>query len=215
MQGRAAGHTGANNGVYAADRQAGLGPFAYSVQGNILTGAAVLDQTETGFRAEGCDLAARLMRALEAGGANGQGDSRCTGSGIPSDSAFIEVEREGEAAGSYLRLEVTGTAPNNPLPLLRERFDAWRATHPCPPPKPASDGGTFDGGGGSGGDGGGNPGDSKGSAEGAGGEKGAQADGFAACGVMAGGAGGGAAGAWPLALALALASARRGGRRKR
>ena len=77
------------------------------------------------------------MLALEAGAQNGEGDSRCTNGGIPSDSAFIEVDREGEAAGTYLRLDVTNTSPQNPLVLLRQQFDAWRATHPCPaPPTP-------------------------------------------------------------------------------
>jgi hypothetical protein len=62
---------------------------------------------------------------------NGEGDSRCTDQGIPSDSAFIEVDRPGEAAGSYLKLSVMGTAPQSPLKLLRMQFDAWRKTHPC------------------------------------------------------------------------------------
>jgi hypothetical protein len=103
----------------------------YSVQGNILTGAAVLDQAASAFEADACDLAERLMRALEAGAEHGQGDSRCTGAGIPSDSAFIEVDRPDETAGSYLRLSVADTAPESPLPKLRALFDAWRATHPC------------------------------------------------------------------------------------
>jgi hypothetical protein len=69
------------------------------------------------------------MRALEAGAANGEGDSRCTGDGIPSDSAFVRVDRADEV---YLSIEVTATAPNDPLPMLRAMYDDWRATHPCP-----------------------------------------------------------------------------------
>jgi uncharacterized Ntn-hydrolase superfamily protein len=137
---RTAGFTGNQTGAFAADRQGELGPFAYSVQGNILTSAAVLDNAAAAFEGSGCDLADRLMLALEAGARNGQGDSRCTSGGIPSDSGFIQVDREGEAAGSYLLLDVTDTAPQNPLVMLRAQYDVWRAQHPCPPPS-ASDAG--------------------------------------------------------------------------
>jgi uncharacterized Ntn-hydrolase superfamily protein len=140
LMGRSAGFTGTQALAFADDRQATVGTYTYSVQGNILTSVAVLDQTAAAFPT-GCDLADRLMLALEAGAMNGEGDSRCTSGGIPSDSAFIEVDREGEAAGTYLRLDVTDTAPQNPLVLLRAQYDAWRATHPCPAP-PMADAGT-------------------------------------------------------------------------
>ncbi len=138
LQGRAAGFTGMTNGVFADDRQGTVGTFAYSIQGNILTGKAVLDQAETGFRTSGCDLADRLMLALEAGARNGQGDRRCTPA--PSDSAFIEVDLEGATAGSYLRLSVVEQVGTNPLPRLRTMFNTWRMTHPC---AGAADGGAI------------------------------------------------------------------------
>jgi uncharacterized Ntn-hydrolase superfamily protein len=145
LMGRSAGFTGSQALAFADDRQVQVGTYTYSVQGNILTSAAVLDQTAAAFP-NGCDLADRLMLAIEAGAQNGEGDSRCTPSGIPSDSAFIEVDREGEAAGSYLRLDVTDTAPQNPLVLLRAQYDAWRATHPCPAPPMADAGASGDAG---------------------------------------------------------------------
>jgi uncharacterized Ntn-hydrolase superfamily protein len=131
LMGRSAGFTGTQALAFADDRQASIGTYTYSLQGNILTSAAVLDQAAAAFP-NGCDLADRLMLALEAGAANGEGDSRCTPGGIPSDSAFIQVDREGEAAGTYLRLDVVDTSPQNPLVLLRTQYNAWRATHPCP-----------------------------------------------------------------------------------
>lgn len=146
LQGRSAGFTGSQTGPYAEDRQGTLGTLTYSVQGNILTSAAVIDQATSSFTTRGCDLADRLMLALEAGAQGGEGDSRCTPNGIPSDSAFIQVDREGEPAGTYLLLDVTGTAPENPLVMLRAQYDAWRATHPCPPPPPAPDAGASGGG---------------------------------------------------------------------
>jgi uncharacterized Ntn-hydrolase superfamily protein len=133
LAGRAAGYTGASTLAYAEDRQGPLGGITYSVQGNILTSAAVLDQAVAALP-NGCDLADRLMLALEAGAANAEGDTRCTPGGIPADSAFLEVDREGEPAGTYLVLEVTDTAPQDPVALLRAEYDAWRATHPCPAP---------------------------------------------------------------------------------
>jgi uncharacterized Ntn-hydrolase superfamily protein len=146
---RAAGFTGASTLAYADDRQGELGALTYSVQGNILTSGAVLDQAIAAL-ADGCDLPDRLIRALEAGAANGEGDSRCTPDGIPADSAFLQVDRDGEPAGSYLVLDVTDTAPENPLVLLRAQYDAWRATHPCPAPvaPDAAPGDPGDGGGG-------------------------------------------------------------------
>lgn len=143
LQGRAAGFSGNQTMAFSDDRQAQVGAFTYSVQGNILTSAAVLDETAAAFEASGCDLADRLMRALEAGAQGGEGDSRCTPGGIPSDSAFLEVDRDGEPVGAFLRLEVTGTAPQNPLVALRSQYDAWRVTHPCPAP-PGPDAGLDD-----------------------------------------------------------------------
>jgi uncharacterized Ntn-hydrolase superfamily protein len=131
LMGRSSGFTGDQAQAYKQAQQGHNGSFFYSVQGNILTSQKVLDQAAAAFEAQGCDLAERLMLALEAGAMNGEGDSRCTDQGIPSDSAFIEVDRPGEAAGSYLKLSVMGTAPQSSLKPLRVQFDAWRKTHPC------------------------------------------------------------------------------------
>jgi uncharacterized Ntn-hydrolase superfamily protein len=132
LQARAAGFTGAQTGAFADDRQGSIGTFTYAVQGNILTSEGVLDNTAAAFEAGGCDLADRLMRALEAGARDGEGDSRCTSRGVAADSAFLEVDRPGDLVGQYLRLEVTDTGAQDPLAMLRAQYDAWRATHPCP-----------------------------------------------------------------------------------
>jgi uncharacterized Ntn-hydrolase superfamily protein len=136
LMGRAAAHTGSQNGFFAGSLQRQIQTFTYSVQGNILTGRAVLTQAASGFDTQACDLPERLMRALETGAANNQGDARCIGSSArsPSDSAFIEVDRPGEPAGSYLRLSVVTRNRANPLPALRQQFNVWRRTHPCPAP---------------------------------------------------------------------------------
>jgi uncharacterized Ntn-hydrolase superfamily protein len=132
-RGASAGFTGTGTMPFASDHQGTVPPFAYSVQGNILTSAKVLEQAAAAFRQSGCDLAERLMVALEAGALHGQGDSRCTSKGIPSDSAFLQVESQ----GGYLSLHVESSGDENPLPLLRAKLDAWRVQHPCPVKAPA------------------------------------------------------------------------------
>jgi len=130
LQGRAAAFTGEDNSDYAGDAQGTVGAFTYSAQGNILTSEAVITQAVAGFEGEGCDLAERLMMALEAGGENGEGDSRCANQGIPADSAFIHVDLQDGT--ELLHLSVTDTSPDNPLVELRALFDAWRVDNPCP-----------------------------------------------------------------------------------
>jgi MYXO-CTERM domain-containing protein len=155
LSGRAAGFTGSTNGAEAGDVQGTTGTFTYSVQGNILT-ASSLAQAENGFLGGGCDLADRMMLALEAGAMNGEGDSRCTDDGIPSDSAFISIRTSD--GGQHLLLDVTDSAPASPLVELRAQFDAWRVTHPCGAVADAGPGGPDGGGpdaGGATGDGGG------------------------------------------------------------
>jgi MYXO-CTERM domain-containing protein len=177
LMGRAAGYTGSSNGNYADDRQGSVGTFTYSTQGNILTSGAVLDNTSATFESQGCDLADKLMLALEAGAEDGEGDSRCTPRGIPSDGAFIQVdEAGGSTQNPYLRIRIDNTRTQNPVSMLRAEFDQWRETHPC-----------STGTGGTGGSGGAGSGGASGSG-GAGGSGGTGAAGGAA------GSGGGANG---------------------
>jgi uncharacterized Ntn-hydrolase superfamily protein len=138
VRGGSAGFTGTGTMPFAGDRQGTVPPFSYSVQGNILTSAKVLDQAAAAFQQSGCDLAEHLMVALEAGAHGGQGDSRCTSKGIPSDSAFLQVESPGVPEGEYLSLHVETSGEQNPLPLLRAKLDAWRVQHPCPLEAPAT-----------------------------------------------------------------------------
>jgi MYXO-CTERM domain-containing protein len=132
VSGSAVGFTGPGAMPYAADRQGVVQGFAYSVQGNILTSARVLDQAAAAFESAGCDLPQRLLQGLLAGAEHAEGDSRCTPDGIPSDSAFLQVERPGGAEGDYLALRVASSGNENPLPRLQAQLATWRAQHPCP-----------------------------------------------------------------------------------
>jgi hypothetical protein len=129
------------------------GRMPYSAQGNILTGPACVLQSERGFleeptmatkqvtnetrdaraanTAECFDLPARLMRALLAGAANGQGDTRCTRRAppVPVDSAYIRVDL---ASGEpWLLLSVTDTYPLSAVDVLYAEYLVWRALNPC------------------------------------------------------------------------------------
>lgn len=128
LMGRSAGFTGTRTNDWKGDVQGAHEGFVYSMQGNILTGPEVLAAMEPEFR--GCDLAARLMASLEAGGRDGMGDNRCTDTGIPSDGAFIQVDRRDEPEWLLIRAE--NVAPANPVEIVRAQFDAWRVDHPCP-----------------------------------------------------------------------------------
>ncbi len=131
VTGRVAAFTGDDAQNFAADVQGQLAEYTYSVQGNILTSSAVLSQAVQAFEAGGCDLAERLLRALVAGAEGGEGDSRCTGDGIPSDSAYLQVDVPDVPAGDFLSLRVPSSGNENPLVELQALFDEWRADNPC------------------------------------------------------------------------------------
>jgi uncharacterized Ntn-hydrolase superfamily protein len=125
-------YTGQGDRAFAGDRQGMSGTLVYSVQGNILTSSAVIEQAASAFEATGCDLPERLMRALEAGAEHGEGDGRCTSTrGIPSDSAFLRIAAGNLESDPYLELRVPTSGDANPLAQLRSELDAWRTTHPC------------------------------------------------------------------------------------
>ena len=130
-QGRSAGFTGPNNGDWAGDVQGTVDNIVYSVQGNILTSETVVQRTADRFQAHSsCDLAENLWEALKSGRRQNEGDSRCTDSGIPSDSAFIRVVNPD--GSDLLHLSVVGDSQEDPLDRLQLQFDDWRAANPCP-----------------------------------------------------------------------------------
>jgi MYXO-CTERM domain-containing protein len=135
LPGSVAAFTGNQNGSFADHRTGSVSTFTYSIQGNILTGEQVLIGAEDAFAGVGCDLADRLMLAIEAGAVGGGGDSRCTPTGIPADSGFMRVIA---GDGSILiDLDIVDTSPANVVTLLRADYDQWRLSNPCPQPPDA------------------------------------------------------------------------------
>lgn len=147
--GASAAYTGPEAQPWAGHQRGSVGALSYSAQGNILTSPAVVAQAASAFETAGCDLPDRLVRALEAGAAHGEGDNRCTPEGLPARSAFLEVDRPGEAAGSWLRISIPDVTPDDPLVGLRSAYDAWRLEHPCPEGAGGNGGGGGAGGAGS------------------------------------------------------------------
>lgn len=126
-QGGFASYTGPGATPFADDDGAGADGFRFVVQGNYLTSSAVLTQTAEAFR--GCDLAERLVSALEAASLGGEGDARCTPDGVPAKSAFVDVTGP---HGTVFRVSVPDVSPASPIPLLRDALTTFRAEHPCP-----------------------------------------------------------------------------------
>lgn len=136
VEGRSARATGPEAQPYAADLGGEVvdGRFVFTIQGNILTSQRVLEQAREAFVAmDGCDLADRLVRGLEAAGLEGEGDSRCTDEGRPAKSAYIDVTGP---EGARLHISIPDVSPADPIPMLRAEYDAWRLQHPCPKIEP-------------------------------------------------------------------------------
>ncbi|NVK04593.1 MAG: DUF1028 domain-containing protein [Flavobacteriia bacterium] len=110
-----------------------IGP-GYAIQGNILSGSAVLDSMEARFvRTEG-DLATRLMAAMQ--GANVVGaDSRCAPNGTSSLFAFLKVAQPEDEEGmpsTLINVMTHDGDRKEPIDLLQRQFDQMRAVQVRP-----------------------------------------------------------------------------------
>jgi hypothetical protein len=131
-----------------------VGDLAYAIQGNVLTGLAVVTAARDALLATNGDLGQRLMAAMEAARAFG-GDGRCsctagprpTSCGAPPPSfrksahgAFVLIARSGDEQppcltgadcqlpSFHLSLNVRGRRPDpDPVLTLQDLYDDWRA----------------------------------------------------------------------------------------
>ena len=146
--------TGTSAGIAKEDLIGSVGPYKYAIQGNVLTGDAVVFAAEAAFIGAPGDLSQKVMVAMEAARALG-GDGRCscspsapTSCGVPPPSftksahvATIQTARFGDtdlpcggtsvgcsAGVYYLDLNVIGfTSDPDPVFTLQTMYDAWRA----------------------------------------------------------------------------------------
>ena len=120
-QGRAATFTGSECFDWAGGR-AGEG---YCCQGNILTGAEVVDAMCDAFEAARGDLATRLLSALEAGDRAG-GDRR----GRQSAALLVVREGGGYGGGSDVSVDLRVDDHQEPIPELQRLFALHRLLFP-------------------------------------------------------------------------------------
>ena len=117
-----AGHTGSSTLNY---KNHVAGPN-YCIQGNILSGQAILDSMEARFLNAPGDLACKLMAALQ--GANVVGaDTRCASNNSSSLFAFVKVAQPTDSIGSpsfLVKVKTPGGAQIEPIDSLQRLFDA-------------------------------------------------------------------------------------------
>jgi len=141
MEGRSAGHSGADNGQASLDVQGRVSgaDIVYSIQGNILAGDDVIRNAVTAFDDAEGSVADRVLAAMEAADAAG-GDRRCTCDTEPLTEApcdrktalvayIFETDATTPEGESTLYINVTddNIEPHenaNPVKTLRMRYDA-------------------------------------------------------------------------------------------
>lgn len=146
LNGEAASYTGAALGElyesigYPGTENTGdngtAGNFTFSAQGNVVTKGTV-GSVMLGFAGllgdlgTGCDLAERLMIAMEAVPLTNTGDSRCLGEhGTPASGAFLRVDAADGTA--LVDIDIVGDGTEDPTAALREKYKRWRETNTCP-----------------------------------------------------------------------------------
>jgi len=151
LMGRAATHTGSLDGAWAGGVTGRVGDLVYAIQGNVLTGAPVVQQAEFALINTPGDMSQRVMAAMEAARAMG-GDGRCscspqqpTSCGSPPANftksahvGFFVIARPGDEptcnfsscsnGDLFLAINKAGLVASSPDPVfeIRTKFDQWR-----------------------------------------------------------------------------------------
>ncbi len=141
LEGRTAGHSGAENRQASLDVQGRVSgtDIVYSIQGNILASDDVIHDAVSAFEKTEGNLADRAMAAMEAADAAG-GDRRCTCETEPltkapcdGKTAHVAYIREADATTPkdeptlYIDVTDDNIEPHenaNPVKTLRMRYDA-------------------------------------------------------------------------------------------
>lgn len=124
--GRYANYTGVNCQNYKGH----LNGVVYCIQGNILLGPQILDSMRSRFLNTTGTLATRMMAALQGAKVIGA-DTRCTGRGTSSISAFLRVARTTDPPSGpyYLDLNVQNTpTTRDPIDSLQVLYNNWLTT---------------------------------------------------------------------------------------
>ena len=154
LEGRALTFVHSNCGEWKGGLTGQSGNLVYAIQGNVLTGQAVVDEAELALLQTPGTLSDKLMAAMEAAYAMG-GDGRCscdpnnaTGCGAPPPSftksahvGFLLVARPGDPVGicnsngcargpifNEINIKDKNASDPDPVILMRQEFDVWRAS---------------------------------------------------------------------------------------
>ncbi len=107
VRGRTATFSGTSAAAWAGGRTGRTGDFVYAVQGNILTGAPVVDLAVDAIISTPGDLPAKLMASMEAARAMG-GDGRCSCSSGPTNCGSPPPSFSKSAHIAYLMVSRLG-----------------------------------------------------------------------------------------------------------
>jgi len=117
---------------HQSDEQGTFGSFSLSAQGNGVSEPTV-KVLVTNFRdaaAEGCDnMAQRLLNAINAVHAAGEGDMRCS-NGVGS-LAYLHVDDESGNEVIHIDVSFQDVDDFDPFLLLNRDFNEWRKSNPC------------------------------------------------------------------------------------
>ena len=122
---RSAGYTGNNCNNYKNH----ITGRNYAIQGNILLGPQILDSMEARFLNTPPPLSDKIMAAMQGAKVVGA-DTRCTGEGTSSLSAFIRVAKPNDIPNMfYLDINIAGTPTGvEPIDILQNAYDIWKMT---------------------------------------------------------------------------------------
>lgn len=113
------------------------GRYSFHAGGNVVAEGTVPSLSDGFLGGEDedtqhCDMAARLMAAMDSVVQDGLGDMRCINDhgGVSASSAFIHID---DADGTELiHINIVGDGSFEPVEKVRQEFLAWRASNPCP-----------------------------------------------------------------------------------
>jgi len=124
------GRVAAYTGVNCTNWKGHLTGPTYSIQGNILAGAFIIDSMKNRFLSTSGQLAIRLMASLQAAKVIGA-DTRCSTYGISSLSAFIRVAKPTDPVNGPYFLDINVPRANtgrDPIDSLQTLFNMWLIT---------------------------------------------------------------------------------------
>ena len=138
-RGRALSFTGNRANAWAGGVTGKIGNIVYAIQGNILTGSAVVTDAEKAIKNTAGDLAQKLMAGMLAARAKG-GDGRCSRYNKSAHVGYMIIARQGDKDGSqcnasvgcatgtyYMNLNVIGgTTSQDPVLTLQTLHNNWR-----------------------------------------------------------------------------------------